>query len=237
MEKNELHGDLVGVGNLKKEECGTICVHNVTEMLQKHAELCGEHASMSCPKRWNALPRAESPSITTKYILSFYKEVKKKVMRFRDSGDFRNTNSDPDTKPFVALTQLLSEQIVTTLQSGSFVAYHMHAIVPNLSGRRRQCLVDIEHSFMWFLLADCTEEQVKEEESGENEENSMYGFTLSVTAATGRLRIETVLRICTCVSFCFFLNKPQLRSVVQRQNHILFILYLYMRFLEEGKGS
>lgn len=91
--------------NLNKNGRCTLQVKDVTEVLQKHIEICEKDNITFCLDPRHALSKAASPILTTDNIRTSCEKVKKKVSMFRNIVNVRIENSDGNVESFVGFIQ------------------------------------------------------------------------------------------------------------------------------------
>lgn len=77
-------------------------------------------------------------------------------------------------KSFVWFIQVISNMTLMTQKIAPLAAYLVHAILLNVSAKRQKWLICNGYTMIGFLPACYSEEQVKRDESEEDEEMSVY---------------------------------------------------------------
>lgn len=114
MKDDRFGGVLVSGGIVKKDSCGTLCVRDVTMLLWKRVKFCIKGDIMFGTGRGNALWRSASKTMTTVYIHTCSKKVKKEVDGSRGCGNLEIANIDEVAQSFVSLVQLSSDKTAMT---------------------------------------------------------------------------------------------------------------------------
>lgn len=105
----------------------------VIEVFRKQVAFCGKNDTMLSLEQENVLSTAAFPCRTTEYILPRYQEVKKEVVRSRDSGYMEIQNSVANMESFVGFIKLLSDVNATTPKSTALLTHPVCAILLRLS--------------------------------------------------------------------------------------------------------
>lgn len=96
-------------------------------------------------------------------------------MKSNDSTNLCIENSYWYAESFVGFLQLFLNKTVMTLKSRALITYHVHAVHLNLSGGRRQYLIDNGHKLVGFPPVCCIQDQLEEKEVAMDKEVSIYG--------------------------------------------------------------
>lgn len=99
--------------------------------------------------------------------------MEKKATGSCDSGNVIE-NTHENAEPFRCFMHLLSDKTAATLKSTALVANPLHAILLNVSARKRRRLIGTRHTLVGFLPVCCTQEQMANEGSGVDEEMLVF---------------------------------------------------------------
>lgn len=108
MKDNGLRRVLVKACTGMKDPYCTLYVKGGPGVPRNRIELCEEDGITFCPELRDASSRAASQNMTTKYVQTWYKEVKKEVMWLRGCGSMWIEKSDEIAHSFVGFARLSS---------------------------------------------------------------------------------------------------------------------------------
>lgn len=116
--------------------CRTLYLKHLTEQLRELVEFCIKHDTMFRSERGNALTRAASATMTTKYLPTCYEVVKMVVKGAGRSGSLGIENSDGNEESVVSFIPLSAHRTVTTIERTALGIYPMQTALLNMFFRR-----------------------------------------------------------------------------------------------------
>lgn len=151
MKDDEYYTVLVSRDIAKKDNFGTLYLKDGTEVPQNRVERGGKDYIKCCAQRGGTLLNVASPTMSTLYIRTFYKEVKKEFMGSGDISSAHIQNSDGNAEWFLDFIHLFFDQTSTTLNGNVLVSIHVHDVLQNVFAKRRPYVMDNTHTLVGFV--------------------------------------------------------------------------------------